>query len=46
MENGELWVEALTWTEMDPSGVLRWLDRGERNSRREKLAKLERSALK
>jgi WD40 repeat protein len=40
LRHAELWVQVLTWQEMDDHGVLTWLDRATWNARREQLEKL------
>jgi WD40 repeat protein len=44
LRHAELWVEVLTWQEMDQNGVLNWLDRATREARRAELEKLGGSA--
>jgi WD40 repeat protein len=39
LRHAELWVEVLTWQEMDQNGVLNWLDRATREARRAELEK-------
>jgi len=40
IRNPDLWVQTLTWTDMDDHGALNWLDAATRRARREQLEKL------
>jgi WD40 repeat protein len=42
--NPRLWVESLTWQEMDEDGALSWLDAESRRERQERLQKEEAAA--
>jgi len=44
LRHGELWVEVLTWQEMDQNGVLTWLDRATWRARRAELEKFNGSS--
>ncbi len=46
LRHAELWVQVLTWQEMDDHGVLTWLDRPTWQARRAQLEKLGAPALK
>jgi hypothetical protein len=40
LRHAQLWVEVVTWQEMDQNGVLTWLDRATWEARRAELDKL------
>jgi WD40 repeat protein len=40
LRHAELWIQVLTWQEMDQNGVLTWLDRATWEARRAELEKL------
>ena len=45
-QHAELWVQVITWQEMDANGVLTWLDAATWKTRRAQLEKLGGPAVK
>jgi WD40 repeat protein/serine/threonine protein kinase len=46
LQDPELWVQVLTWQEMDDNGVVNWLDHATWQARRQQLEKLRGAVLK